>query len=48
MISGAIFLLKGLWSGFSKTAFIIAMVIWIILAFADFIYISKSKRYKNQ
>ncbi len=47
VLSGIIFLVKGLWSGFSNSAFIIAMVVWLILAGVDVWYISKSKRYRN-
>lgn len=47
-LSGIIFLMKGLWSGFSNHWFVCAMIAWLIVAGLDAWYISKSNRYRNQ
>lgn len=44
-LSGIIFLVKGLWSDFTNHWFIIAIVIWLIIAGVDVWYINKSDRY---
>ena len=43
-----IFLMKGLWSGFSNHWFVCAMTAWLIVAGFDVWYIGKSNRYRNQ
>lgn len=48
MTSGVIFLMKGLWTEFSKSWFVYSIVTWLILAGLDVCYISKSKRYRNK
>ena len=45
MLNGLIFLLKGLFAGFTSNWFTIAMVAWMIVAGFDVWYISKSKKY---
>ena len=47
-LSGIIFLMKGLWAGFSNHWFVCAMIAWLIVAGLDVWYISKSSRYRNQ
>ncbi len=47
-LSGIIFLVKGLWHGFEGRGFVIAMVIWLVIAGLDVWYIGKSKRYRNE
>ena len=44
-LSGIIFLVKGLWSGFQNHWFTIAMIAWMIIAMLDVFYISKSPRF---
>lgn len=48
IISGIIFLMKGLWAEFSKSWFVYSIITWLILAGLDVCYISKSNRYRNQ
>ena len=45
MLNGLIFLLKGLFAGFTSNWFTIAMVAWMIVAGFDVWYIAKSKKY---
>ena len=47
-LNGIIFLMKGLWPGFSNHWFVGAMVAWLIVAGFDVWYIGKSKRYINK
>ena len=47
-LNGIIFLIKGLWSGFSNHWFVCAMTAWLIVAGFDVWYIGKSNRYRNQ
>lgn len=47
-LNGEIFLLKGLWSGFSEHWFVCAMIAWLAVAGFDVWYIGKSTRYRNQ
>ena len=47
-LNGIIFLMKGLWSGFSNHWFVCAMTAWLIVAGFDVWYIGKSNRYRNQ
>mgnify|MGYP000062489438 FL=1 len=47
-LNGIIFLMKGLWAGFSNHWFVCAMIAWLIVAGLDVWYISKSNRYRNQ
>lgn len=47
MLSGVIFLLKGLWSGFTESWFTLTMVAWFMVAGADLLYIEKSRRYQK-
>ena len=42
--SGVIFVLNGVWDAFSKQGFTIAMVIWLLLATLDLLYIEKRKQ----
>ena len=44
-LSGIIFLIKGLWSGFENNWFVTAMIAWFIVAGSDLWYIEKSNRY---
>ena len=46
-LSGVIFLLKGLWSGFSERWFVCAMIAWLVIAGLDVLYIGKSDRYRK-
>ena len=46
-LNGIIFLMKGLWSGFSNHRFVCAMIAWMIVAGFDVWYILKSNRYHN-
>ena len=48
VLNGVIFLLKGLWSGFSEHWFVCAMIAWLIIAGLDVWYIGKSNCYRNQ
>ena len=45
VLNGLIFLLKGLWPGFEKHWFVIAMIAWFIVAGFDLLDIEKSDRY---
>ncbi len=47
-LNGMIFLLRGLWSGFSEHWFVCAMIAWLIIAGLDVWYIGKSNCYRNQ
>lgn len=47
-LSGIIFLLKGLWSGFENQWFVVSMTVWLIIAGFDVRYIAKSSRYYNK
>ncbi len=47
IICGLIFLICGVMPDVPGTTFSIAMVVWIALAIADAVFISKSKRYVN-
>lgn len=47
-LNGIIFLLKGLWAGFSDHWFVGAMVAWMIIAGFDVWYIEKSQRYRKK
>ena len=46
-LNGIIFLMKGLWAGFSNHWFVCAMIAWLVVAGLDVWYISKSNRYRN-
>ncbi|MCD8366851.1 MAG: DUF3784 domain-containing protein [Clostridiales bacterium] len=47
-LNGALFILRGACAGFSEAMFTYAIIVWMVLAGIDVIYISKSSRYKNQ
>lgn len=47
ILSGIIFLLKGLWGDFSNHWFMGSMVAWLVIAGLDVWYITKSQRYKQ-
>lgn len=47
ILSGIIFLLKGLWVEFSNHWFMGSMVAWLVIAGLDVWYITKSQRYKQ-
>lgn len=47
ILSGMIFLMKGLWADFSSRWFMGFMVVWLIAAGLDVWYITKSERYKQ-
>ena len=47
-LNGVVFLLKGLWTGFSEHWFVCAVIAWLIIAGFDVWYIEKSNRYRNQ
>lgn len=47
MLSGVIFMIKGLWSGFTGSWFTLTMVAWFMAAGADLLYIEKSRRYQK-
>lgn len=47
-LNGIIFLLKGLWAGFSDHWFVGAMVAWMIIAGFDVWHIEKSQRYRKK
>ncbi len=47
-LSGIVFLAKGLLSGFSNRCFVIAMIVWLVVAGVDVWYIGKSKRYMSK
>ena len=47
LLSGIIFLLKGLCPSFTNHWFRGVMLAWLIVAILDILYISKSKRYKK-
>ena len=44
-LSGIIFLMKGLWTGFENHWFVTAMTAWFIVEGFDLWYIEKSSRY---
>ena len=46
VLSGIIFLISGLIEVFRAQFFLISMIVWIVLAGIDVIYILKSKRYR--
>lgn len=47
ILSGMIFLMKGLWANFSSRWFMGCMAAWLIAAGLDVWYMTKSKRYKQ-
>jgi hypothetical protein len=47
-LSGILFCVKGVWSGFKNHWFVLAMVLWLILAGFDVWYISKSGGYYKE
>lgn len=47
-LSGMVFLLKGLWSGFENRWFSVCMIVWLLGAGLDVWYITKSRRYYNK
>lgn len=47
ILSGIIFLVKGLWADFSNHWFVGSMVTWLMVAGLDVWYITKSARYKQ-
>ena len=47
ILSGIIFLLKGLWVEFSNHWFMGSMVAWLVIAGLDVWYMTKSTRYKQ-
>ena len=47
LLSGIIFLMKGLWTDFSNHWFVGSMVAWLMIAGVDVWYITKSERYKQ-
>lgn len=47
ILSGIIFLIKGLWADFSNHWFVGSMVAWLMVAWLDVWYITKSERYKQ-
>ena len=46
-LNGIIFLMKGLWKGFSNHWFVGGMIAWLIVAGFDVWHISKSDRYRK-
>ena len=48
MLSGFIFLSKGMMAGFTKRWFTIAMILWFMVAVLDLLYIEKSGKYKEK
>ena len=48
MLSGLIFLLRGIFPEFNGYYFVIAIVAWIIIAVFDLVYIYKSKHYEKK
>lgn len=48
LLSGVIFLLKGLWPEFKNRWFVFVMITWLILAGLDSWYITKSNRYYSR
>lgn len=48
ILSGVIFLLKGLWAGFENPWFVVSMILWLFIAGFDVWYITKSDRYYNK
>lgn len=44
-LSGILFLINGVWTGFGNRLFLVSMVTWLFLAGLDVLYISKSSRY---
>lgn len=47
LLSGIIFLLKGLWADFSNHWFMGSMIAWLVVAGLDVWYMTKSQRYKQ-
>ena len=47
ILSGIIFLLKGLWVDFSNHWFMGSMLAWLVVAGLDVWYMTKSQRYKQ-
>lgn len=47
ILSGLIFLMKGLWADFSDHWFMGSMVVWLMVAGLDVWYMTKSERYKQ-
>ena len=47
ILSGIIFLMKGLWADFSNQWFVGSMVAWLMVSGLDVWYITKSERYKQ-
>lgn len=45
---GIIFLVRGLWQGFTMHWFTVCILLWLVIAFADILFISKSKRYYRE
>lgn len=48
MLSGFIFLSKGMMAGFTKKWFTIAMISWFMVAVLDLLYIEKSGKYRGK
>jgi uncharacterized membrane protein SirB2 len=48
VLSGMMFLLKGVWSGFDNQWFVVSMIAWFILAGFDVWYITKGNRYYSR
>ena len=46
-LNGLIFLLKGLWPGFSNNYFVVAIFAWMIVAGIDVFYIERSQHYNK-
>ena len=46
--SGVIFVFNGISSMFSKQGFMIAIMVWLLVATFDLMYIEKSKRYQGK
>lgn len=47
-LNGVIFMIKGLYPGDENHWFVISMIIWLIIAGLDVMYITKSKRYYSK
>ena len=48
VLNGLLFLLKGVWSGFTDFWFTAAMLVWLMIAGCDIWYIEKSNRYRKK
>ena len=46
-LNSLIFLLKGLWPGFSNNYFVVAIFAWMIVAGIDVFYIERSQHYNK-